>query len=266
MHHRRVNERGPTSFGTLLRAWRGRRGLSQLDLALAAEVSTRHLSFLETGRSQPSADMVARLAEVLGVGLRDQNDLLLAARLPRRFPESRGIPTDVETALTQMLAQHEPYPLVVLDSSYEVLRANGGTEQMMAALSVAPPAEANLLELLFDPRGLRPFVLGWPELAQRLLARVRRELLVAPGETRLAALLDRLLAFPEVSRFTFDPALRAEAVVPLRLAAPDAVLSFVTTTTTFSVPHDVGVSELRIESLFPLDDVTRAFFGTTTTG
>lgn len=247
-------------FGAMLRAWRARRGLSQLDLALAAEVSARHVSFLETGRARPSDEMVQRLASVLGLGLRDHNDLLVAAGHPRRFREARAISELVHGALTRMLAQHDPYPLVVLDGGYEVLRASAGAERMFGAILGRVPAEPNLLELLFDPRALRPHVVDWDSVAERLLARLRREQLASPGDARLARLLDRVLAFADVPRFAFDPSMRAEAVVPLRFRHASHTLSFVTTATTFAAPDDVAVSELRIESLFPLDEPTRLFF------
>jgi hypothetical protein len=157
-----------------------------------------------------------------------------------------------------MLAQHEPFPLVVLDASYEVLRVSRGAERLFGALLGRTPSEPNLLELLFDPEGLRPFVLGWDALAERLLARLRREQLAAPGDARLPRLLDRLMAL--APQWPFDPAMRTEAVVPLRFDVAGGTLSFLTTATTFSVPDDVADSELRIESLFPLDDATRAYF------
>jgi len=243
-------------FGAMLAAWRARRGLSQLDLALAAEVSSRHVSFLETGRARPSTDMVLRLASALGLGLPDQNDLLAAAGFPRRFSESTSLPDDVSAVITRMMAQHEPYPLVVLDASYEVRALNRASKGLFGALLGRVPESPNLLETLFDPQGLRPFVIGWDALAERLLSRLRREMLMAPGDARLARLSARLLAFPRASSFSFDPSRRLEATLPLRLDVRGETLSFVTTMKTFSVPQDVCVSELRIESFYPLDDVT----------
>jgi len=244
-------------FGAMLAAWRARRGLSQLALALAARVSSRHLSFLETGRARPSAEMVLRLASVLGLGLPDQNDLLAAAGFERRFPEARTLSAEVSAVLTQIMRVHEPYPLVVLDASYEVRDLNRASKNLFGSLLGRTPTAPNLLALLFDPEGLRPFVVGWDALAERLLSRLRREMWMAPRDARLAQLSSRLLAFPGVPVLSFDPH-RLEATLPLRLDVDGTTLSFVTTMTTFSNAHDVLVSELRIESFYPLDALTEA--------
>lgn len=249
-------------FGALLRAWRQRRGLSQLDLALSAEVSSRHVSFLETGRSQPSEGMVQRLASVLDLSLRDQNDLYVAAGFKPRFVESPTLSNEIEAVLAQMMAQQEPFPLVVLDAGYDIVRANGAALRLFGSLlGLAPgatPPASNMLALLFDPTGLRPFVRDWEMLAERLLSRLRKEMLAAPGDARLSSLFTRLCAYPEVPRFHLDPSRRLDATLPLRWNVNGETLSFLTTMTTFSVPQDVRVAELRIESFYPLDALTRA--------
>ncbi len=247
----------PRMFGALLRAWRGRRGLSQLDLALGAEVSARHVSFLETGRASPSEAMVLRLASTLDLPLRDQNDLLLAAGHPRRFPEASALPPSIEDALSRLMAQQEPYPLVVLSAAYDVLRMNAAHARLFGPLVASPPPQPNLLELLFDPAGLRPHILDWEVLAERLLMRLRRERLAAPGDARFSALTARLLAYPGVPHFELDPSARLEPVLSLWLSIGGQRLSFLTMVTTFSGAQDITVAELRIESFHPLDEVTK---------
>jgi hypothetical protein len=158
-----------------------------------------------------------------------------------------------------MMALHEPYPLVVLDGTYEVRERNRAATSLFGSLLGRAPTSPNLLELLFDPEGLRPRVIGWEALAERLLSRLRREMLMAPGDARLAELFERLVAFPRVPRFTLDPSRRLDATLPLRLDVGGATLSFVTTMTAFSVPQDVLVAELRIESFHPLDEATDAY-------
>src|SRR5262245_46082026 len=153
-------------FAALLKYWRGRRGLSQLDLSLAAGVSARHLSFLETGRARPSEEMVLLLASALAVPLRDQNRLLVAAGFSPRFAEGEGVPQFVERALERMMDQHEPYPLAVLSGGYDVVRSNRGAEALFRRLldGRATPAVLNPFDLVFDPAQLRPFVMRWERL------------------------------------------------------------------------------------------------------
>src|SRR5262249_53026664 len=157
----------PRLFPALLRHWRTRRGHSQLDLALAADVSSRHLSFLETGRAQPSREMVLRLAATLQVPLRDQNALLRAAGFADEFAEpdaNGGPPPSIAGAIERMLAQHEPFPLTVLDRGYTVLRANEGGTRILSRFVLDPAAlgsPPNVFALLFDPRLARPFVVDW---------------------------------------------------------------------------------------------------------
>src|SRR5216684_3786239 len=166
-------------FPALLRHWRTLRGLSQLDLALAADVSSRHVSFLETGRAQPSREMVLRLATTLSVPLREQNDLLRAAGFPDAFAEpglEGGQPPGVAQAIDRMLAQQEPFPMTVLDRHYSVLRTNGGGTRLLA----------------------RPFVVDWERVAHAFVSRLHRETLAKPADAGLAALLRSLFEYPDV--------------------------------------------------------------------
>lgn len=254
----------PALFPALLRHWRSRRGHSQLDLAVAADVSSRHISFLETGRAQPSREMVLRLAATLEVPLREQNALLRAAGFADAFAEpdaNNGLSPSVVGAIERMLAQHEPFPMTVLDRSYTVVRANAGGGRLLAHLIAEPDAlvgPPNALALLFDPRLARPFVLEWERVARDVVARLHREALAAPEDRALASLLRSLFAYPDVPESWRQPDFSAlsEPTLTLRLRRGDLALGFLTTMTVFNAPQNVTLDELRIESYFPLDDAT----------
>lgn len=251
-------------FPALLRHWRTRRGQSQLDLAVAADVSSRHVSFLETGRAQPSREMVLRLAATLDVPLRDQNALLRAAGFAEAFEEPDphgGLPPPIAAAIERMLAQHEPFPLTVLDRAYDVVRANGGGTRLLMRFVADPRAlgaRPNVFALLFDPRLARPFILDWDRVAHALVARLHRETLAAPEDRALAALLRSLFEYPGVPESWRQPDFSApsEPTLTLRLRRDDLELGFLTTMTVFSAPQNVTLEEIRIESYFPLDDAT----------
>jgi len=250
-------------FAALLKHHRGRRGLSQLDLAVEADVSARHVSFLESGRAKPSAEMVVRLLTVLGVPLRQQNQALVAADLEPRFaePADADLAPEVAAALTQMMNQHEPFPLTVLGLDGKLLRANRSARALFEAFAAAPEAITaglDIFTLFFDPRLWRPFVVDWPNVAHAMMARLHRDALLK-DDARLSALLDRLLTFPDVPRGWRHPDL-ATAVGPtasFRLARDGRNVGFLVTVTTFSSPGDVTLDELRIESCFPMDAQTR---------
>ena len=238
--------------------------MSQLDLALAAEVSARHVSFLETGRSRPSREMILRLGSTLDVPLREQNAMLRAAGLEEAFadpgPEA-PLPPAVERAIERMMAQHEPFPLVVFDRKYDIVRLNGGAARLLP-LFVADPAAleppANAMVLLFDPRGVRPYVEDWPQAARAMLARLHREVLASGGDAELGALLQRMLEFPGVPASWRQPDLEvpSEPTLAVRLRRDATRVAFLTTVTTFSAPQNVALEELHLESWFPLDDET----------
>ncbi len=254
-------------FPALLRHWRTRRGASQLDLAVAAEVSSRHVSFLETGRAQPSREMVLRLGAALDVPLRDQNEMLRAAGFPDAFEEPRiedGLPPAVGRAIERMLAQHEPFPMTVLDRGYDVLRPNAAAARLLARFTAdpravpTPPARINVFAMLFDPRLARAYVVEWSRVAHALVARLHRETLARPEDTRLAALLRGLFEYPDVPESWRQPDfdIPTEAAFTLRLARGGLELAFLTTITVFSAPGNVTLEETKIESYFPLDDAT----------
>ncbi len=254
----------PRLLPALLRHWRTLRGLSQLDLALAAEVSARHVSFIETGRAQPSREMILRLAAVLGVSLRDQNVMLRAGGFEAAFPEpslSQYMPGPIEDAIGRMLSRHEPFPMVVLDRCSNVLRRNQGARRLISRIVPEPgalPSPPNLLRLLLDPQLARPALLDWERTARTLLSRLQRERMERPGDAELAALAESLFQIPSVPASLRQPDLAApsEPTLSLRLRVDGVTLAFLTTVTTFSAPQNVTLDELRLESYFPLDDAT----------
>ncbi len=251
-------------FPALLRYWRHRRGMPQLGLALEAGVSARHVSFLESGRAQPSETMVLRLLQVLNVPLRSQNEVLRAAGFEDHFPEPTlaVIAPEIDRALTQMMLQQEPFPLTVLAGDFSILRSNQAANAVFRAFA----SEASLLAeardmftLLFDSRLLRNAVVDWEAMACGMVCRLQRELLQRGGDERLAALLERVLRFPDIPGAWRRPnfSLPAQPTQTVRLRKDSLSVGFLVTVTTFSAPQQVTPGELRVESCFPLDDATR---------
>jgi transcriptional regulator with XRE-family HTH domain len=250
----------PRPIGEQIRDWRQRRRLSQMDLAGDAEMSTRHLSFIETGRSRPSREMVLKLAAELAVPLREQNLMLVAAGYAPVYGERKlddaGL-TVVRGAIERILKGHEPYPAIAIDRHWNLVAANAAVMRLMAGVSPAllePPV--NVLRLALHPEGLSPRTVNLAEWRGHLLARLAHEIDLT-GDTALADLLDELRAYP--FRSDARPAGRddlAGIAVPFRLRLGDETLSFISATTLFGTPVDVTLSELAIESFFPADDAT----------
>ena len=249
-------------FGELLRGWRARRRLSQLDLALQAEISTRHLSFMETSRSTPSRELVLRLAENLELPLRERNDLLLAAGYAPVYAETAlDAPplAAVRAAVRQVLTGHEPYPAAVVDRGWNLVDANAGLAILTAGVApalLAPPA--NVLRASLHPAGLAPRIANLGEWRAHLLGRLRRQVTFT-ADPVLARLLDELCAYPcdqpEPAVETPGP---GDIAVPLRLRHGDRELAFFSTVAAFGTPLDITVAELAIESFFPADPATAA--------
>jgi transcriptional regulator with XRE-family HTH domain len=248
----------------LLRFWRTRRGMSQLDLALTAGVSSRHVSFLETGRAQPSREMLLKLSAALRVPLRDRNALLRAAGFDEEFAEpdlQSGLTPAVQHALERMLAQQEPYPMGVMNRHYDVVRYNRAAAQILARFIAEPAAlggAPNAMRMLFDPRQARPFICDWELTARTFLLRLQLEVIEHPGDSGLSDLLDELLDYPGVPESWRQPdfSVSIESTLPLRLRRPDLEVGFITTLTAFSAPGNITLEELRIESYFPIDQAT----------
>jgi len=248
-------------LGTLLKDWRRRRRLSQLDLALEAGVSARHLSFVETGRSKPSREMVLHLAEQLEVPLRDRNQLLLAAGYAPAYGEH---PLDapemapVRAAIDGVLAGHDPFPAVVVDRWWDLVAANAALSLFtdgVAADLLAPPA--NALRLALHPDGLAPRILNLGEYRAHLLDRVRRQVALT-ADARLAALYDELITYPPPPAPGPAPS-HPEIAATLRLRGPaGAELAFFSTIATFGTAVDITLAELAIEAFFPADGATAA--------
>ncbi|MEO3432187.1 helix-turn-helix transcriptional regulator [Inquilinus sp. CAU 1745] len=252
--------------GDLLRDWRQRRRLSQLDLACEAEISQKHLSFLESGRSLPSRGMLLRLAERLEVPLRDRNALLLAAGFAPSFHErSLDDPAlrAARAAVDLVLKGHEPFPALAIDRHWTLVAANAAIPPLLAGVANASLLEppVNVLRLSLHPEGLAPRIANLPEWRAHLLDRLRRQVDLT-ADPALTALLEELAAYPAPS--TDQPVAAADremagVVVPLRLIAEGGtILSFLSTTTIFGTPVDVTLSELALECFFPADPETAA--------
>jgi transcriptional regulator with XRE-family HTH domain len=251
-----------STFGSQLRGWREIRDLSQLDLGLAADVSARHISFLETGRSQPSRSMVVRLAQVLDVPLRERNELLLAAGFAPRYGE-RSLSDDeldeVRIALRFLLDAHDPYPAFVLDRHWNVALRNRGYERLLAALGVDERSSSNVLDLVFQPGPLRERVVNWTEVALAVLRRLRRQMARYGRDEELQRRFEQIRSLPDVARLESDARDEGAAaiLVPLEVRFGDRVLSWFNTLTVLGSPGDATLEELVIETLFPADEATR---------
>lgn len=240
--------------GDILREWRVIRGFSQLDLAMEADVSTRHLSFLESGRSQPTRDMVLRLAETLGMPLRDRNGLLMAAGFAPHYGANgldSGALDEVRATLRMMLRVHEPYPAIALDAAFNIIEANAGFAALATALG-SGGGPANLADLVFIPGPSRDSIVNWPDIANYFLHRMRESLRVRGANAPLRAVYDRAMAQPGVKEVR-DGLRRnsGTAVVPVVLSVDGTETRWITTVTTFGAPQDAFVEELTIEQFYP---------------
>lgn len=261
-YHRQVAVARPTAFGELLRYWRRARKRSQLDLALEAQVSARHLSFVETGRSRPSRDMVLRFAEVLDLPLRERNAMLNAAGYASVFSEA-GLDAEemaaVRRSLEFLLERHEPHPAVVLDRHWTAQLRNRAAGAVLAHFVASPDilsAPLNLVRLLFSPGGVRPSIVNWRELAGAMIQRLHREAALDPSDQELAALLDEALAAGDVPADwrAHDHAARPPVLLEMRLRRGDLELGLFSAITTLGTPLDVTLQGLRLETFFPVDE------------
>jgi transcriptional regulator with XRE-family HTH domain len=258
---------GSTQVGALLRHWRGTRRISQLDLALEAGISTRHLSYIETGRACPSREMIVRLVAALQVLLRERNALLLAAGYAPLYRQNSLEAPEMEEAkraIDFLLNQLEPYPAFVVDRYWNILMMNGGTRRFFSLFpKLVLPERPNAIRLVFRPDGLRPFIANWEDLAARLIQRVHREAAtVGPSDSQMNAFRDELLNYPGVpSRWqTPDLASAPPPFLTIDYRWNECIIRLFSTITTFGTPQDVTLQELRIECFFPADESTRSAF------
>ncbi|UFR01173.1 helix-turn-helix transcriptional regulator [Streptomyces sp. Go40/10] len=253
--------------GPLLRAWRERRRVSQLELALRADSSARHISFVETGRSRPSEEMVLRLAEQLEVPVRERNALLLAAGYAPRYPET---PLDdpaldaLRDGMERLIRGYEPYPALVVDAGYTVVAANRGIAMLLEGVPEHLLAPApNAMRLTLHPEGLAPRIRNLREWRGHLLAQMEREIALHRSD-RLRALYEEVAAYPVAQEPPGGEP--AEPVpyfaLPLRIEHAGRVLSFVSSISTFNTPMDVTVAELAIETFLPADPATAKYLHT----
>lgn len=249
------------AIGTLLCYWRTMRRLSQFELALAAHISTRHLSYIETGRSQPSRDKVMRLADTLEIPLRERNSLLVAAGYaPHYFESGLAAPemAQVQDAIALILRQQEPYPAFVLDRHWEVRMSNQAAQRCMCLLLGSEPPESNMMRLVLHPAGLRPMIANWEEVAEDLIHHLHNQIAAAPSDEQAKSLLAEVLAYPGVPA-RWQMRLIGASTTPLLTTIfrkDSTILRFFSTFTTFGTPYDVVLDELRIESVFPADAAT----------
>lgn len=246
-------------FGVLLRRWREQRRMTQTDLALAAQSSTRHLSYLETGRSQPSRDMIARLAECLAVPLRDRNTLLLAAGFAPGFQERPLAELEVAVkAIDSVLQAHNPYPAFAVDRHWNVVLSNSALPQLYEGCSAdLMRSPVNAVRLTLHPAGMGPRILNFAAWRAHTV-HVLRQQIETRADPVIRSLLAEVMAYPvpinSEAMDGLDPAHRL--ATPLRIATRLGNVSFLNTTTVFGTPNDVTLAELALEMLFPADERT----------
>ncbi|HYB43378.1 MAG TPA: helix-turn-helix transcriptional regulator [Candidatus Methylomirabilis sp.] len=259
------NRAGESAFGQLLRQWRGRRRMSQLDLAGEAGVSARHLSFVETGRSQPSREMVMLLTQALDVPLRDRNDLLTVAGYAPIYRETRLESPALalaRRALDFVLRQQEPYPALLLDRHWNVLQVNEGSARVQKAFldpaAVAELGPPNAMRLMFHPRAFRPYIANWEATAASLIQWLHRDALGGFADAQARGLLEELLSYPGVPRHwrTIDLEASTAPFLPIEFRKGGLTLRYFTMLTGLGTPYDITLQELRIECFFPADEAT----------
>jgi transcriptional regulator with XRE-family HTH domain len=263
---------GDTGFPLLLKTWRQKRRLSQLELALSSGVSQRHVSFLESGRAKPSRSMILQLSETLAVPLRERNDWLTAAGFAPVFkarPLEDPQMSQVMSAVRMMLANHEPFPAIAIDRAWNIRMANAPFERMSAMLGAdlwqrVGGAQHNLMRLFFHPDGIKPFVTNWAAIAPLLWHRAQREAEALGGQEMKQVLLD-LCDYQDADTLWAAADAALVPVLPLEIEKDGVRISLFTVIATFGTAQDVTADELRIESLFPADAGTEALFRSMTT-
>ncbi|MGH8079721.1 MAG: helix-turn-helix domain-containing protein [Lysobacter sp.] len=251
--------------GRVLREWRAMRALSQLDLALDAGVSTRHLSYIETGKAQPSHELVLRFAEVLGMPSRERNVLLVAAGYAPEIAQAAASESEqagMRRAIDHILAQHEPYPAFLINRHWDVLIANSGAQRVGDfVMDGRPSAHGNIIRQVFDPDDMRAGTANWHELAGELIQHLHAAIAATPTDNVLKGLLDEALAYPDVPpqwrHRDVDAALSPLLTTVFRKHGRE--LRFLSTFTTFAFARNITLQDQHIECCFPMDDATSAF-------
>jgi len=242
------------------------KGFSQLDLAMDADVSSKHISFLETGRNKPSRNMILLLSGSLDLPLRNRNELLLAAGFSENYsrtPLHEKEMESIRSILKMMLAKHEPYPAVVLNWDWNILMSNDGFNhvlELMKSLKSDFSTSSNVVELIFDPQGLKPFIRNWEEVASLAIQRLHREKM--ENKNRHEVLLERLLSYPGTpSRWrSLNFKKNSVPIIHMELKIGDVSLKLFTTLSSFGTPIDVTAEEIVVEQYFPADEATKLFF------
>lgn len=257
----------PSELGDLLRYWRNVRGVSQLDLSLEASVSQRQISFIESGRSVPGRQTILSLAQTLDVPLRERNALLLAAGYAPVYSEAPWNAQEMHSvvrALERVVRQHEPFPAIVMDRQWNVLMTNDAAPRFFSHFidMASRGGPRNMLHLIFDPQGMRPFVADWDNVSRILLQRVYRESVGHVIDDNTRRLLDELLAYPDVPRdwraHHAPSATPTMPVIPLGFVSEGVVLRYFSMVTSVGTPQTIAAQELRLECMFPADDATEA--------
>lgn len=272
-HSSSTRSRTLPPFARLLKSWRERRKCSQLELALDAGVSQRHLSFLESGRAQPSREMILQLAEVLGVPLRERNQLLHAAGFAPVFTQhtlDQDEMNAVRQALDMMLKHHEPFPALVVNREWNLVQANTAAQRFIGLLEnpddvwqrVDPGGGRNVMRMTFHHAGMQPLLRNWDQVATLLLSRLQREVAADPTHTALRQLFDDISAYPHVAPQWHNTPWNATPppILPLTLGMGDQELKIFSMISTFGTALDITAEELRVETFFPADEFSAQFF------
>jgi len=260
-------------FSSMMIKWRKLKKLSQLDLSLESDVSQRHISFMESGRSKPSREMVLALAEVLGIPLRDRNLLLSAAGFAPIFKE-RALDNDemssVQHALEMSLAHHEPYPAIVADRNWNLVMRNQAAVRMIGLMGdpeevwkrVDPSGDKNVYRLSFHPQGMQPLISNWNEMAKLLLFRLQREVTADPNNAYLSDLLEEVTEMSglDVGRTVADLSQPLAPILPMEMTTAGVTLKVFSMISSFGTALDITAEELKVETFFPADDFTKLFF------
>ncbi len=249
------------TFGTLLRDWRGQRRYSQLDLALAAETSARHISFLESGRANPSREMVLRLANTLAISKAEVNSGLVGAGFAPIYPQ---LDRDAESlsairhAIDTMLTNHSPWPALAFDPQWNLLQANPAAIQLLQALNAEEAT--NIMQVMLSADAPESPLLNWPEVARLVLARLQAEQIHRPNEPMLSDLKQRLKQHPRIHEGQVDERRELGVVVPMRVRTSETTLSLFSMIAQFGSVQEITMADVQIELFFPEDDVTAKYF------